>query len=468
MKIKPKEITRTVGILTDPNPTWMAVVDHGANQTPFNSVKRDQIAPKTSAKDKTPMAIKSGKGAKRKSVIQRLTFSKSQFKTEKAVKAYLEENDFAEYKIEDSDDVWTVKSTEDTSHLKLEKTLSTGTKTAGVTAFVAAIKEDTSDDADGDDDEDEDGDDTDASSDDDEEGEDEDEATPASKAARAKAKSINPTETASKRKGLKLKAPKSAAAEPEDGDDEEGEEVTAALEFPPDQQGTVKYDFWSSYMSSEQSLTGVLKDGIGYDGIPPGVEEVMSAVFYSAGNILGDDDSDIATKKQKLEAVGSDFAALTIGLYELFEKATGVADKSATAKAFSESFAASIERAKALILSDNVIQDPADDEEEEAPAPAAKGANKAPAKKNDEQAPAWAVALAAKADRAEAAAKAATARAERAEKALNRQPTRKSFSDSADLLIDQESLSKKQAEDQEERQKRVRQDFGGMFGRVDN
>ena len=174
MKIKPKEITRTVGILTDPTPTWMAIVDHGANQTPFNSVKRDQIAPNHQQQEDT-MAIKSGKGAKRKSVIRRLTFSKSQFKAKKDVQAYLDEKGFADTKIVDGDDVWTVESTEDTSKLNLGKAMATATKTAGVTAFVSEVKS-----VNGADEDEDDADDQDDENEEDEDGEDGDEADEAS------------------------------------------------------------------------------------------------------------------------------------------------------------------------------------------------------------------------------------------------------------------------------------------------
>lgn len=458
MKIKPSQITRTIGILTDPSPTWMAVVSNGANQTPWNSVKAEAIATAQPPKGKT-MPLKKGKGAQRDAVIRRLTFSKSLFETEASVQKYLDAKGFTETEIEDDEDVWTVKSTEDVSHLTLGKALSTPTKTAGVFAFVSEVQKDV---ADGDEDEDEDGDDTEASDEDDDTDNDDDaddgdeEPAAKKKAGRAKAKVI-----------AEPKAKKKAAPAPTDDED-----TDTILAFPPDAEGVQKYDFWSAYMSNEGSLTGVLRDGIGYDGVPPGVDEVMSAVFYSAGNVLESDDED-GEKKAKLEQIGQDFAAITFGLYELFKTATDNATKSATAKQFAEAFAASIKRAAALTASDNVIEPGDEDDDDAADEPAVTGkADKklAPkAKAADDETPAWAKKLQASADAAARTAQAALAASQKVGKQLERAPTKKSLADAGDDILEPTATSKKKTETPEQREERldrIKRDAGGMFGFV--
>ena len=121
MKIKPKEVRRTVNLLEDPQPGWMALVDHGAVQTPWNVVKRDRIKRKH-GKEVSDMA-KKGKGSKAPaSRLTKMQFSKDKFSTKKKVQAYLDENNIeGTADIEDGDDVWIVKSTEDFSDVSLGK-----------------------------------------------------------------------------------------------------------------------------------------------------------------------------------------------------------------------------------------------------------------------------------------------------------------------------------------------------------
>lgn len=117
-------------------------------------------------------------------------------------------------------------------------------------------------------------------------------------------------------------------------------------------ENSKKYDFWGAYMSESGSLMGVLEDGIEYDGVPPGMDEVMGAAYNTIGNILSDDNADPAAKQAALKQLGEDLSSLTYGLYELFTKATAdaenaelSAEKRATAQKFVDSFKGSVERA---------------------------------------------------------------------------------------------------------------------------
>lgn len=451
MKIKPKEVKRRVGILTDPQPTYVSIVDHGANQTPFNSVKRDRpITSSNPATKEKKMTLKAGKGSTRKPVVTRLTFSKSLFASEQKVSKYLETKGYDSVsEVQDGDDVWFVTSTDDVSALKLDKPRSTATKDAGVTAFIAEIigkadePETTEDEEDGEEGE--------AADDNAEEG---DEEAPAS-SKRARAKVIEP-------------AKKAAPAADEESDDEN--EYDTVLEFPPTAEGVTKFDWWASYMSDEGDLRGVLADGIGYDDVPPGVDVLVQAAHWTMGNIFGNEELSDAEKKAKLAQMGSDLADLAYGLYDLFSGAIQKGDKSSSAKRFSETFLASVEKAQAVTLDlGNVTKTEAPKPKKKAAAPAVEPETEED-ETGDEENGTDIEAIIAKA-LAPVTSKLTSMEArlktvgKTAAAAASRQPTKKSLSDAADDLIDP-ATSKKQETD-EEREARLearKRDLGGAFG----
>jgi hypothetical protein len=360
MKIRTIEVRRTVNLLEDPQPGWMALVDNGANQTPFTTVKHGRITSK-----ETDEMAKIGKGSKAPAArLTKMQLSKSKFSTKKAVKTYLDENNIeGTGDIEDGDDVWIVKSTEDFSDVKLGKPKSTATKHEGVTAFIAPVLKADPVDDDEDEDEDEDGDDAETSTkgaddddDDDAEDEDEDEDEGTAKRAASKVKIVDGETT----KVRRAPAPRKKAAAP-----------TPVLEFPGEL--ATKYEGFGAYLSNEDSLTGVIADGMSYDDVPPGVEDVMMAAYHTIGNVLGGS-SDKASKQAALVQLGADIARLSFGLFELFEVATVDSTKSASAKArkaagaFVDSFSASIDRASdsetALKLFVNVDNDDEDEDDD--------------------------------------------------------------------------------------------------------
>jgi hypothetical protein len=350
MQIKAKEVRRTVNLLEDPQPGWMALVDNGANQTPFAVVKRDRITRK-SGKETDDMARK-GKGSKAPDArLTKMQLSKDKFTTRKAVRKYLEDNNIeGTGEIEDGDDVWIVKSLEDFSDVTLGKARSTATKHEGVTAFIAPVlkasdEEDEDEDEDEAGDEDEDGEaDTvskDGDPDEDEDGEEaedadeEEEDEPKGKKAASKVKTIDGTKT----KVRRAPKPKAAAAV-----------VAEETEVEPVLELSAKYDWWGAYTSGSDDLLGVLRDGMNYDNVPPGMEEVMGAAYTTIGNVLGEDNLTGTEKQAKLAQMGQELGAIAFGLYSLFEQATTDATKSLkpsvrkSAKKFADSFAESIAR----------------------------------------------------------------------------------------------------------------------------
>jgi hypothetical protein len=322
----------------------MALVDHGANQTPWNSVKNVRGA--KPAKE-TEMGVK-GKGSKAPaSKLTKMQFSKDKFKTIKSVKDYLAENNIeGAGAVEDGDDIWIVKSTEDFDGIKLGKARATATKVDGATAFIAPVlaadEEDELDttskslreggDDEGEDDESEEG----------EEGEDDEEdetgeaeEEPQGRKAASKVKTVDGSAT----KVRRAPKPKKATAE-----ENEPEEVEPVLELAE------KYDWWGAYTSGSDSLLGVLKDGMDYDNVPPGMEDVMMAMYTTIGNVLSDDGKSSSEKLSTLKQAGEELAALTVGLFDLFSQATEDASKSLkpsvrkSAKKFADSFAESVAR----------------------------------------------------------------------------------------------------------------------------
>lgn len=436
MKIRAKEVRAKVRLLTDPHPSFMALVDNGANQTPFAVVKHGSI--KRPSKEAGNMAVK-GKGSKApNSRLTKMQFSKDRFSTKKKVRDFLEENEIeGAGDIEDGDDVWIVKSSEDFSEVTLGKARSTATKAAGVTAFIAPVLKG------GDADEDEEGDEVEAEGDDDAEGEevekggdaDEDEgeegegeegedddapAKPKRKAA-SKVTHLDGQKT-HVRRAPAPKAKKSATIEP----------------ILRDQGGEIaqKYDFWGAYTSDEDSLFGVLADGMHYDNVPPGMEEVMMAAFVAMGNIFSDD-STPEEKRAALQQMGGELAEIGMGLYNLFTEATEDATKAVSRKtrnaatAFKDAFSESVDRATDEDFSGFVNVINGDEDEDEAPAKKGKEQAKPARKAAADDEPAWAKKLGTRLTAIEK-------RTEGVAEELARSPVKRSMSDSLTEILPDE------------------------------
>jgi hypothetical protein len=507
MKVKLKEASRQVKVLADPEPSFMSLVDHGANQTPFNAVKADNvivakagpvqlngsgrdhvrslieaghynasdswsfdsedgnkllgggkdwerygsvhlavdpavslntkghwkypvakasgsgevvyrsglIAAKDRAAQRKAASVeqaasdllalidkkegdstkshksqeeqamsKRGKGAARKSVITKMTLSKSVYKTEDAARKVLDNDigitDYVLGTDPNDPDVWVAKSK--TEHSIVGKARSTGTKYRGVTAFVGelapkAMNDGADPDEDGDDDADANGDDDNDSGNGKNKGgkvSDPIEDPEAATSTDNENNEVDPNnnsdlsdfegtmtddynteqpEGTEKPTDDKNKMPKPAGKKRAsritsvDGQRTAKTATDTVLRFP---ESTKKYDNWSAYMSNAGNLYQMIEDGTAYDGLPPGVEDILNAVYLTAGNILGDADALDADKQKAIEQLGQDFAALTFGLYEVFKKAMDVEDdggeNSEKAAKLVKNFRLSVKRAK--------------------------------------------------------------------------------------------------------------------------
>lgn len=112
------KVTQTVvNLMTDPNPTFVSLVGHGANQTPFKVVKSIEIM---------------------KTEVQRFVFSKEKFPTSEGVVAHLESKGFLEAEPVEGDTEWTVVHKEADLFTGDLQTVASET---GVTQFVGHLKE---------------------------------------------------------------------------------------------------------------------------------------------------------------------------------------------------------------------------------------------------------------------------------------------------------------------------------------
>lgn len=98
MKRIAKIVKARVKALTDPQPEYVSLVGHGANQTPFKAVKADNAeqAVEVTAKEAEPMAV----AIKQEGYeIASLEFSAKRFTSEQAVKNWLEDGGYQDYEI---------------------------------------------------------------------------------------------------------------------------------------------------------------------------------------------------------------------------------------------------------------------------------------------------------------------------------------------------------------------------------
>lgn len=116
MKRKIKSVARFANQLTDAKPEFVSIVGHGANQTPFRTVKaariiadfsdtetqeeRDMAKPKDKAKGNKKKETAS-EGAQAE--IQKVTFEGAQFDSAEAVQAFMEGKGYSDFTVEKTD-----------------------------------------------------------------------------------------------------------------------------------------------------------------------------------------------------------------------------------------------------------------------------------------------------------------------------------------------------------------------------
>lgn len=260
MKQKKKTLKRNISIISDAEPRYVSIVNHGANQTPFTLVKSLKLGEKTMKKAKTVRLVRKGQLL---SGVQKLTFSVENFPSEVEVRKYLDENnwDAESYTIKKEKNLFVVADVNLTED-NFTNVRKVATNDAGVEGYVGEIiKESLADDVE--------------------------------------------------------------VEEISDSDNEE--EVVEKSADTVEPILISKYDFWAAYMSNENSLEGVMKDGM-RDGVPPGMEDILSGMYVAISNTLTSDSED---RKGMLKQIGGEMADLVFALHEVFEGLKGSDDDNA-------------------------------------------------------------------------------------------------------------------------------------------
>lgn len=307
-----KRVERMVKLLKDPDPRYVSFVDFGANQTPFNSLKRAKKVTRLEAdRRKSANSEKETKMAKRRrkrvkplsvkksannTALRKLAFAKEQFPTEDEVQAWLDENEYEG----DLEIVSVDKSTFEVADEAVSdddfETIRGVPAGEGVTGFVGPLtKSADEDDAD-----------------------DEDAAEKANKSNKRKAK----------------KSAKSEIAE--------------------------KFDHWAAWMSDGTSVDEIIKDGM-RDGTPPGFDEIVFSTVQAMANSLKGNGDDLETK---LANIGGEMAGLIFKVHEVFAALAEGDDDDAekSAKTYSESIQKVLDAYAEEVEDDEPVQTSAPDD----------------------------------------------------------------------------------------------------------
>jgi len=315
MRGKPKKAYREVSKLHGATANFVSLVDAGANETPFTSIKskkhgakampmkkRAKIAAPVKKSHKTLTSKKKTTTPEvdTETVIAKMIFDGETFESETEVSEYIAA---AEWDAEDvaivqnADGDWEARpeGTDDTSFLKLA---SVETEDEGVTAFVGQREiENKADDEDNDAEEDESDDDLEAEEKaakpgDDEEEEDEDEE-----------------DTKGKKKPYKK--------------EETSTPLTKRQEFiakrASERSKELKFSSWDAMFTKGNTLAKALSDGMAYDAVPPGYYEVQYAFNAAVSNIVSGEGMPEGTKQDALNKAAMDYAEIIGGLDTFFD-----------------------------------------------------------------------------------------------------------------------------------------------------
>lgn len=257
MQRTPRTRTRKAVALTDPKPEFVSIVRSGANMTPFRAMKSDD--------SQTEIHM----NLKRKSDthdIARLVFRGENFKDEAAVQAWLDAGGYEAVTIvraEDGDDV-SFSVTAEGAPTEGLSDIDLGT---GVTASVFL--------------------------------------KPVAAAKAAETAAATPSVDS---QGSVITQENGEPVQPVAKTDDTP--VVEALKTEGLEVLRVKFDEWDVQYSDELTFSDALADG--FDGVPPGFGEVMTAVYAATRNAI------IVGKPDLIPAIFSDAAALVQKLAQIF------------------------------------------------------------------------------------------------------------------------------------------------------
>lgn len=341
MRGKIKTARKEASKLHGAEATFVSLVDAGANETPFTIVKSADGAKAMSIK-KRSKTKKSHKalGTKKKAatpetttetLIAKMVFSSEHFADEAAVEAYIDEAEWeAEtvsiVKNDDGNFEARPNGLEDDDFTKIAKVNLDGEDgVEGVEAYVGERQVEVEGDAD-----DEDDDDTEVTTEtksdedkdeDDDEDEDEDDDAETEEKAKGKKK---PTYSKGKATPAKKAAPKQKLSK--------RQQFLAKRADARSKE--VKFDQWDAHFSKGNTLAKTLKDGMSWDGTPPGFYDVQAAFNSAVANIVTDDGME-GGKQEALNKAAADYSEIIGGLDTFFD-AYVESDEETIAKAFDD------------------------------------------------------------------------------------------------------------------------------------
>lgn len=278
LRVKPKKVERMVHLLKQPDAQYVSIVDHGANQTPFSTLKR------VNRQGVTPMSRKAvrrlAKPTNKKAsadqtvAVRKLVFDPEVFPKLKAVKAWLEGNDWENYTITDGENGFEAAAKNVTDD-DFDGEIRTVDTEEGVTAHVGTPK---------------------TASDEDDEGRSTGKATSVDNEA-TDDDDDDDEDTASEDKSSHGKKPKKKAVKTE---------------------GTKKFDYWGAFLSGADDVGGVLEDAM-KDGVPPGFDEIVFATTTAMANALKGAKDDGSDLQERLVKAGQDMGNIVFGIHKAFE-----------------------------------------------------------------------------------------------------------------------------------------------------
>lgn len=332
---KPKKIKKVINLLTDPEPEFVSLVNHGANQTPFKTLKADSFEPQEQQKnpeDKSRMNAqmlqKIKKAAQDNGVaLQRMVFAMTEFETVDSVRKYLNDHGYEGgeiVKAEDEDHYEVIARSVD-DFISLEPVTSEN----GVTRYLGDLAEVEAEEVEK------------AEAD---KGKEADE----DKADDEKEKADEDKKEEAEDKDKKVEEPAPAADE-EDKKDDDGSEKEADEKEEKDDDGSdkkeekeedkpaeekaekvSKYEAWWANYSDSTSLGGVLKKGAEDDGTPPAFHELTHAMSVAVGNSVKKGEA------ANISAITKEYGEMLVKLVEVFG-IEGDMDEEMAQKFFAES-----------------------------------------------------------------------------------------------------------------------------------
>lgn len=139
MKQKFKLVNKEVEYLVNARPTFVSIVDHGANQVPFAVLKRHQKGEQPMPKNvKKKVKLRLVRKGSRFASVRKLSFDKSVFATEQAVNDWLVKNNWEDFVITDSGKVFEASSKDATDSV-FKNVQGVDLNEPGVTGFVGEV-----------------------------------------------------------------------------------------------------------------------------------------------------------------------------------------------------------------------------------------------------------------------------------------------------------------------------------------